>query len=338
MKIINTNKEIIPIFFATDDNFIPFVAVSIESMLAKASKEYFYDVKVLYTNVSKENIENITKYSCENVLVEFVDISETIDKVSSKLHIACNDYTKTTYYRLFIADLYPQYDKALYLDGDILIREDISKLYNIEIGDNLVGAASDDFVMLTPKIHRYMLNCLGMRDIKYYFNAGILIMNLKQFREQKFEDQLIDLLQKYSFPVQDQDYLNVICMDKVAYISHNWNRMPVNDNEPMDADKVNLVHYNLRWKPWKFPNLAFSDEFWDFAKKTAYYEKIKSIFDNTTDEDRRQAIENVDKFMDVIAKDGENPFNYYNQYVKSQVLNTEDIYYDDEKKSTDNVD
>lgn len=314
-KLNNTKKirKEIPIFTATDDNYVPFLAVALQSMLDNASNNYNYSIKILNTGVSDENIKKIKKYEKENVNIEFVDVKKALDEVSLRLH-TCIYYTQTTYYRLFISSLYPQYDKVLYIDCDVVVRGDISKLYNINIGDNLVGATTDQFVMSLPYIHPYMTKCLGLNKVSDYFNAGVLIMNLKQFREQHFEEQFVDLLARYKFVVQDQDYLNVICKDKVYYINSSWDKMP--SSPDTDVSKVNLIHYNLIWKPWHADNIPYGDEFWKYVDKTEYAECIHNIKDNYTKEQYQKDVEGFNGFMDVIAKEAENPNNYYNTYIK----------------------
>jgi len=309
---MNKIRKEVPIFTATDDNYVPFLAVTLESMLDNASKDYNYSIKVLNTGITAENIAKIKKYERENVNIEFVDMQKSLEELGLRLH-TCIYYTQVTYYRLFIPSLYPQYDKALYLDPDIVILGDVAKLYNINIGNNLVGATTDEFVMSLPKIQAYFIKCLGLNKVTDYFNAGVLIMNLKQMREQKFEEQFIDLLAKYKFVVQDQDYLNVICKDQVHYISGLWDKMPC--IEDVDVSKINLIHYNLIWKPWH-AEVPYGDAFWKYVDRTEYKDFIHNIRDNYTAEQYKKDVDNFNGFMDRIVEDGENPNNYYNLYVK----------------------
>ena len=312
----NMNKKIkeVPIFTATDDNYIPFLAVTLQSMLDNSSKNYHYSVKVLNSGISEENIAKIKKFERDNLKVEFVDVRKPLEELNSRLH-TCIYYTQATYYRLFIPSMYPQYDKALYIDCDIVIRADIAKLYNINIGNKLVGATTDEFVMNYPSIQPYFTQCLGLNKVSDYFNAGVLIMNLKQMREQKFEETFVDLLGKYKFVVQDQDYLNVICKDKVHYISGMWDKMPC--VEDVDVSKINLIHYNLIWKPHK-ADIPYGDEFWKYADKTEYAQEIHKMRKNYTAEKYQQEVDNFHMFMGKIIEEIDNPNNYYNMYVKSE--------------------
>ena len=147
MKKLNVIKGEIPIFFSCDDNYIPFLAVTLESLEKNASKNYNYVIKVLHSNtINAENQQRILcEYNVDNFNIEFVDISNYVEKISERLHTR-DYYSKSTYYRLFIPNLYPQYSKALYLDSDIVVLGDISKLYNTELGENYVGAITDEVV------------------------------------------------------------------------------------------------------------------------------------------------------------------------------------------------
>ncbi len=313
---VNTNKvrKEIPIFLAVDDNYISFLAVTIQSILDNSSKDYKYSIKVLNTGISEENIKKIKKYERDNFKIEFVDVSKPLEELGLRLH-TCIYYTQTTYYRLFIPSMYPQYDKAIYLDCDLIVRSDIAKLFNINIGNKLVGAVSDEYVMTTPKLHRYITNGLGFGRVSDYFNAGVLLMNLKEMRNQKFEETFIDLLAKYKFIVQDQDYLNIICKGQVHYISGMWDKMPC--VQDVDVNKIHLVHYNLIWKPWH-AEIPYSEEFWYYVDKTEFKDQIHNIRDNYSVEKYKQDIVNFEGFMDKIVEEGENPNNYYNTFVKPE--------------------
>ena len=156
------SKEI-PIFFAVDDGYCPFLAVAIQSLIDNSSAENTYLIKILHTDISDENKKKIAKYERENVDIEFVDLNYYIQKVKDKLYTR-DYYSKTTYFRLFLPNLYPQYDKVLYLDSDIVILDDIAKLYNTDMGDNLVAAAPDDVIQFNEVFQVYVEKVVGVAD------------------------------------------------------------------------------------------------------------------------------------------------------------------------------
>ena len=296
------NSKVIPIFFAVDDDYIPFLAVTLESLLENASKNYKYEMKVLYTSVSEENKKKILKYESENVDIEFVDLNYYIEEIKEKLHTR-DYYTKTTYYRLFIPSLYPQYEKAIYLDSDIAVLGDISELYNEDLEDNLVGAIPDASVRIIEEFKIYVERVVGMADYKRYFNAGILLMNLEEMRKIDFQSKFLYLLETVKFSVaQDQDYLNRICKGRTKILDSGWDVMPLPTDSPRTEEDIKIIHYNLIYKPWHFDNVLYQDYFWKYAKRTEFYDKIMEMRNDYSDEEKIndmgqfKALKNLCKF------------------------------------------
>lgn len=299
----NKGKEI-PVFFAVDDGYMPFLAVSIQSLVDHASEENQYSIKVLHTDISEENKKKISKYQTENIDIEFVDLNYYIGKIQDKLYTR-DYYSKTTYFRLFIPNLYPQYDKALYLDCDIVILDDVAKLYDTEMGDNLVAAAPDDVIQTIKVFQDYVEKVVGVADYHNYFNAGILLMNLDELRKFKFQEKFIYSLERVTFSVaQDQDYLNRLCKGRVKLIDKNWNRMPITKDKVKPSD-IKLVHYNLAFKPWHFEDILYKEFFWEYAQKTEYFDEIIKIRDNYTEEDRFKDKEDDKKLRRLAHKESE---------------------------------
>ena len=218
----------IPVFFATDENYAPYLAIALRSLKDNASENFFYGIHVLHTGISDKTARRIERIGDENFSIRFVDVSEKLNDLADGLHLR-DYYTFTTYYRIFISELFPEYDKALYLDSDIILNGDISELFAYDLGDNLVGAVTDETVQGVEPFRRYVKKALGIEPERY-FNAGVLLMNLKKFREEDFFGRFNHLLKKYKFKVaQDQDYLNVLCKNRVLYLGGEWNDMPVPD-------------------------------------------------------------------------------------------------------------
>lgn len=318
---MENNLEVIPIFFAADDGYMPFLAVALESLIENSSKNYYYSIKVLYTNIKEENKQKISKYERANVKIEFVDLNYYIEEVKDKLYTR-DYYTKTTYFRLFIPNLYPQYDKALYLDSDIVILGDIAELYNVEIKNNLVAASPDDVIQTNKVFQEYAEKVVGVADYRNYFNAGILLMNLDEMRKFDFQTKFLYLLETIKFTVaQDQDYLNRLCKGKVKIISKGWNRMPIaTDNMP--EEEIKLIHYNLAYKPWHFEDVAYKEHFWKYAQKTEFFDIINEIKNNYTEEERFRDMEQYKKLQALAQKEsdciGDDRLNKENVIEKSQ--------------------
>lgn len=267
----------IPIFFSCDDNYLPFLAVSIRSLIDNASPDYDYRIHILNNGLTAKRVAPILAMQQENVEICLVDVSHALAPIAERLNLR-DYYTVSIYFRLFIASMFPQYHKAIYLDADITVNGDISGLYNIPLGQRMLGVISDDIIASHRDFRRYAEEAIGV-PYRRYFNSGVLLMNLDQFRIQQIERKFVYLLQTYHFDTvcPDQDYLNVLCKDKVLYLDKGWNKMSIDTDY---AGRPNLVHYNMFYKPWQYKNIAYGEYFWKYAAKTPFYRELRSMQDS----------------------------------------------------------
>ena len=111
-----STKREIPIFFATDDNYAPFLAVAINSMLDNASKEYFYKIFVLTTDLDEKLKNQILIEKTENSSIEFVSLKDELDKMSEIFHLR-DYYSKETYYWNGKSKVHKNVVKVIIKDG-----------------------------------------------------------------------------------------------------------------------------------------------------------------------------------------------------------------------------
>ncbi len=274
-------KETIPVFFAVDDNYAALLGVALQSLIGNSSPEYEYSIHVLIEDISEENASKILKMQQDNIKISFISVSERLRGIYQKLHLR-DYYTKTTYYRFFIPELFPQFEKGLYLDCDIIINTDIAELYNTELGDSYIAAIPEEFITDVEVFGIYSEKALGVPRNEY-INAGILVMNLDLLRRERLQEQFASLLERVQYRVaQDQDYLNVICKGKTVILEKEWNRTPMPYADTAIIPKI--AHYKINFKPWKFDNVPFGDLFWKYAEKTCYYEELWVGKENYSDE------------------------------------------------------
>lgn len=303
------NNKVVPVFFASDRNYVPYLTVAIKSLVDKSSDKNEYRIYILTNDVKDCDITEIRSYEKENVKVEIVDVNEKIESIKNK--VALRDYYSVSiYFRLFIPSMFPQYDKAIYLDSDVVLNRDIADMYNVDIGFNYVGAVLDETVFTNKDFIYYVREALDVTE-KQYFNSGVLIMNLKKFRENKIEDDFYSWVNNYSTKfgsvAPDQDYLNCICKNKVKYLPLGWDKMPLGCN--LEDKDLFLIHYNMFYKPWKYENTMYEDYFWKYAKQTSYYDFLKNQQASYSDEQKRNdqvAIENLLKIAVNIANSDSN--------------------------------
>ncbi|MBQ9133173.1 MAG: glycosyltransferase family 8 protein [Clostridia bacterium] len=279
--------KIIPIFFTIDDSYAPFLATALTSAIDNCASSRNYKAIVLYQELSEENRARLTRLATENFRIECTPMRAGLESITDRMsnRLRCDYFTLTIYFRLFIPTMFPEFDKGIYIDSDVVLRGDLAELYDIDIGDNLIGACADRSVVEVPPLARYMENAVGV-DKYSYVNSGVLLMNLKKLREVGFDRHFLTLLDTYHFDciAPDQDYLNAICNGKIHYLDECWDAMPTEDRPPLAGAK--LIHYNLFSKPWCYDNIQYGEYFWQYAKDSGYLSEIEAYKAAYSDEQK----------------------------------------------------
>ena len=292
-------RPVIPVAFAADNNYVPMLTTTMYSMMANASKEYRYEVVVLQKDIAYENRVLMTDFFAsrfDNVSIQFCDVSRLVsqyDLTTNNPHISVE-----TYYRFLIQRLMPYYDKVLYLDSDLIVKGDVSELFNVELGDNLLAAVRDiDFLgnvnMQDGQRAKYTREVLGMQDPYAYFQAGVLALNTRAMRELHPIEKWLEFASDDRFIYNDQDVLNAHCEGRVTYLPYDWNVMidcanrianvfshapaAVFDafNDSRGHEKI--VHYAGFEKPWKMTDCDRFELYWEYARDTPFRERLMAL-------------------------------------------------------------
>ena len=316
-----SEQKKIPIFYACDDNFVKYTVVSLQSIMENASADQQYVVHVLNTNISEEMKQVMYHMANGQFEIRFDDVTDYLKSIRDKLPLR-DYYSRTTYFRLFIAEMFPEYDKAIYIDSDTIVLGDIAELYAYDLGDKYVGACSEQVMMQEDVYGTYVEKVVGVeRD--NFFNAGMMVINCEQFRRNHVLDQFIELLHMYNFVVtQDEDYLNVICHNKVCWLPSKWN-VEMFGQLPCEEEDICMIHYIMVSKPWHYEDCRMKEHFWEYAKKTAVYEQILEVLENYTDADRAEDAASAERLMQ-LAKDETAKENNYMNLVKAGKLKAKD--------------
>lgn len=289
------NKVMIPVFYAIDDTYAKFVSVSIKSLIMNANNDYNYDINVIYENLSEENAQKLKSLETDNVKIILTEMNQNLSMITDKLGNRLREYTftLTIFFRLFIPVMFPKYDKCIYVDADTVISDDISRLYNEDLGDNYLGCIVDKSTIDNEILASYFEEVVGIPRDKY-INSGVLLMNSKKLRELKIDEKFLDLYTKYGFDViaPDQDYINSMCCGHIKYLSDIYDAMPNPNNK--EVENPVIIHYNLFLKPWQYDDVQYYDYFWKYAKSTPFYDEILEIKNSYTDEDRKKDSEWMD--------------------------------------------
>ncbi|QQW77296.1 glycosyltransferase family 8 protein [Helicobacter pylori] len=342
---------IIPIVIAFDNHYAIPAGVSLYSMLTYAktenpksqnpqsqsdNKKLFYKIHCLVDNLSLENQqklkETLAPFSAF-ASVDFLDISDpnnptttlaepsAIDKIHeafSQLNIyAKTRFSKMVMCRLFLASLFPQYDKIIMFDVDTLFLNDVSESFFIPLDGYYFGAAKDFASDKSPKhfqiarekdprqafsLYEHYLKEKDMKIIyENHYNVGFLIVNLKLWHMDHLEERLLNLAHQKGQCVfcPEQDILTLACYQKVLILPYIYNAHPFMANQKRfipDKKEIVMLHFYFVGKPWVLPTALYSKEWHEILLKTPFYAEysvkfLKQITDFLSLKDKQKTFE-----------------------------------------------
>lgn len=283
----------IPIALAANDTFVPYTATLIQSIVDNSNNNHNYDIIILTQDItpqSRNRINHLIK-NTNNFSIRYIDPTRLIEGYDFFIR---GHFGLQTYYRLVLPELIPDYDKIIYLDSDMVVNADVSELYNTDTDGYLVAACFDpDTAGLYNGYEKskkdFMDNVMKFENPYDYFQAGTLVINLKEFRNTYSMEYILKFAVSEKWQLLDQDILNCLCKGKVKYIDMSWNVM-VDYNCIRIKDIIGIapqwlykmyiesrkhpkiIHYAGPEKPWTSPEQDMAEVFWHYAKKTSYYE------------------------------------------------------------------
>lgn len=245
------DKNDIHLAIAFDQNFIIPVYVLLTSIFENSKPENNIIFHAIATGVDVNQIENITKFvhskDCQIFFYEIDKNNLTGFVIPENTH-----FSLATYYRLFFPALVPnEVERLLYIDIDIVVIDDLAELYNSELQSFPVAAVLDPKINLRPD--------LGITEENNYFNAGVLLINVQEWKAQDISNKAIKFLNDYPSKIQwvDQDALNAILYKNWVRLDKKYNltfyHLPVNlqkkNFDKFLKGKV-IIHYTTQNKPW----------------------------------------------------------------------------------------
>lgn len=246
--------ETLYVAISCDDKYCEFAGVVINSVLENTKTHVCIHLLCMDVSINhkKEFKQMVDLYNAELIFHD-------VDKCNFNGFTTTEYFSLAAYSRLLLPSLLPDVKKILYLDCDVVVRHDISELYDLDINDYSVAAALDCIGMIEEKrkTHSYDLEKYG------YINSGVMLINLEYWRKTNCVKLILNWLAKHDAPLVDQDGINAILYGTIKIIHPKWNFMeyyfnlqPAVCEEYEDKVRVTrknpyIVHFCLRFKPWK---------------------------------------------------------------------------------------
>ena len=274
----------VPVVFAIDDNVVMQSGVTMTSMVLNAKEDTFYDIYILYEReklleTSRELLIALFGVM-ERCSVSFVEVVEDY----SDFNLIGETLTMAAYYRLMIPTLFPQFDKVIYADIDMIFQQDLSELYQNSLPKGEWIAAVRDLAIDDKFYFKSSIPSEIGKSEEDYFNSGFLVMNLKQMREETLVEEF-NRHAKIKYGQNDQDVLNVVCNGHVQILPSIYNfQLNHFSNYMWGREKAGIsfgelfkkatLHYTGKYKPWNSLECTAYDTWWHYYKQSPFYDDM----------------------------------------------------------------
>lgn len=290
------------IVFASNEYFAPYMAVALESVVEAASPERHYDIVILTRDITQQTMETLVAHvGSSNVSIGFLDAESALQGTKLPHH---GHFRPETFFRLLAPWMLPHCDKAIYLDSDLVVLDDPARLFDIGVDGYLLAATrdADTIGQLEGYDHTvgpYLADDLGLSDPYQYFQAGVLLLNLKAFRHIFTIEDMLRLSTVRVWRWLDQDILNMLADGKYVRLDMRWNTLmdwkalrrdhiiaqaPQDIRSQYDAarDDPAIVHFaGPDDRPWDYPDCDMGDYFWRFAQRSAFLDVLEQRLDSS---------------------------------------------------------
>lgn len=255
----------INICLSSDNNYAQHLAVTIASILKNKKEADEFSFLILDGDISDEHKAKISSLkSIHDFDIEFV-------KVDNSLFANCpiQDWTHlsiVTYYRLVLPVIKPEWDKIIYLDCDIVVRDSLQDLFNLDISGKYFASVKD----ISAAKHAKRLG------LKTYCNTGVMLIDAKKWREDNITEKLFNWIEinNEKIVLHDQDILNAALENNIEYLDDKWNTLYLTralDENMEKWSSATIIHYIDKKKPWLWYNSdIFSKEYRTYLKLTPY--------------------------------------------------------------------
>lgn len=283
------------VIFATNNNFCPHAAEAIVSLL-ETNAGADITVHLFTIECERKNVERICRIvgSYHQTIKSYEITKDTLSEFPET-----GAYSLACYLRLFAPTLLPDVDKVLYLDCDLIVNGNLDELWNTDLEGYAVAAVHD--ATLSYNIVKGYLGYDYWKD--GYFNSGMLLMNLKYWREHHLQSKLVDFLNTHQVALPDQDAMNIVLHGSVKYIHPKWNCHVGHFAFPPLVFKsqkkyikhlwngAKIVHFTGPVKPW------YEECVNPYKKAYLKYRKITHWYEHEALERKEQSLKNSIKII-----------------------------------------
>ena len=275
-ELETTKHDIIDIVMISDDAYVVPTCVAIQSIKDSKYNNSIYNIHILCSGLSGDSIYKFEQFKDENCNIDIISIDS--NKIFDGYHTFDENSvcvaSISALLKFIIPNVFPKLDKILYLDGDLIVKEDLSFLYQTNIDNYYLAAVIDSGIIYFHHTYAHM--------VEKYFNSGVMLMNLKKMRYDNTPEILMKKKKETSdSSFMDQNIFNIVFDGKYRNLPIRYNFLGVNLYRAYDKwtiEQINelygtkytdkkmlfedpaIIHYSSKDKPWIVKDGAFASE------------------------------------------------------------------------------
>ena len=268
----------INLVMTTDANYAVPTMVTISSILSASKKDSCFSLSILCAPSLPQKDRDMLK-KLENkdsrIQIQFIEISDPrLDKAVTTAHISV-----ASYYRLYISQRIME-DRCLYIDGDVIVRDDLTEVYNTDLKNYYGDAVKDLGIQIHMSEYKNYGEYLGISSMSNYVNAGFMLFNLNKIREDKVAQQMREAISK-GYKYMDQDFINKYFYGRIKILPLKYDffteyygsiagKQVIGYSEEelhhIEQDAC-VLHFTGLFKPWLCTRLKINALWWKEAGK-----------------------------------------------------------------------
>lgn len=266
----------------TDNNYSLYTGIALTSLKQNRNSDSNYKIYIICDSVSEENKGRLKELSSDDFEIVFRDVN-SIDHLKDSLKKEHISATPTSIYKFMIPEILCDEEYVLYVDGDVLFYKDIAPLFEVDLKQQYAFVcpeqeAPEGEIPFSSK--RLNINH------RIYFQSGLMLLNLKQLREEKISEKLLDYrIHGINF-LMDQDTFNVVFAENVGYyhpivFPSYYELLGTNNqylsrygekNKKQVLKKSLIVHLATKLKPWAKKMPYITRVYLKYHKKSPFHD------------------------------------------------------------------
>lgn len=284
---ITSLLKTIHVTMITDGNYVEPTLVAIKSMFFNKPENIAYKIYIITTDLAAEDITKLQNLQCYDLDIQIINCQNLIAEylpLEQHRHVS-----HAALLKFFLPEILPSVDKVLYIDSDVLVQESLEPLYATNIQTYYAAVVRDTLSVLG----REYMQSVGINN-QYYFNSGVLLLNLQKMREDNISQKLVIFRTQKEQNFMDQDAFNGVIGHQVRYVSYKYNFLnyyltvmnkkqlsiffeedltQYNQDEDLYRHCV-ILHFGGKEKPWS-EDMGFLSELYRSYASRAMPENFK---------------------------------------------------------------